>query len=109
MTMKTETIETLANIGSKTTAVGAGLGGLGAFVASNFIGLVGLGIALLGLWVNIHYRRKADKRHAQAALLYQADAEARARERELRMDLMRAGVPVSPPSSDLAPLGADDD
>lgn len=109
MQMKTETIEALANIGSKTTAVGAGVGGVGAFIASNFVGLVGLFIALLGLLVNVHYRRKADKRHAQAALLYKAEADARGRERDLRMDLMRAGVPVGEPSSDLAPLGAEDD
>lgn len=107
--MKIETIETLANVGSKATATGAVVGGVGAFIASNFVGLVGLFIALLGLLVNVHYRRKADKRHAQAALLYKADADARARERELRMDLMRAGVPVSEPTSDLAELGAEDD
>jgi len=66
--MKTETIETIANAGSKTTAGGAVVGAAAwAFLQSNAVGLLGLFIALLGLLVNLHYKRKAHKRYAEEA------------------------------------------
>lgn len=61
--MKIETIEGLATAGSKTTLAGAAVGSVGAFMASNFVGIAGLVIAFAGLLVNLHYRRKANQRH----------------------------------------------
>lgn len=101
--MKLETIETLASAGNKTTLAGAAVGGIGAFVASNFIGIAGIFVALLGVLVNRHYRQKADRRQA-------AEHELRQRERHLRIELMRAtGQPVWPThDTDLGALEADE-
>ena len=98
--MKTETIELLAGAGSKTSIAGAAVGGIGAFLASNFIGIAGVVVALLGVLINMHYRRKADKRHA-------ADAALKTQERMLRMEIMRnTGIVL--PTTDLGELGADE-
>lgn len=126
--MKIETIETLANVGSKTTAGGAGLGVAGAFIASNFIGLAGIVIALLGVWVNVHYKRKAAKRYAeesaarearhaarnemqialgkQAMQLREEARQQKAEEWKARMEFMKATgrPPVDPPPTDWGAL-----
>jgi hypothetical protein len=60
----------LATTGSKATYTGAGTAFFGWFTASEFIGLVGLFVAIAGLVVNWYYRHKDDKR-------MQAEHEAR--------------------------------
>lgn len=93
--MKSEALDlTIAAVGSKTTYVGAGVSGLGWFLSNQFFGLMGVLIAMAGLWMNWYFKRKADQR-------LDVEAEHRRQEREMRMDLMRAtGVPHFPPSSD---------
>lgn len=113
--MKTETLDTLANVGSKFTAAGATTSVVGTFLVNNAIGIFGALIALIGLLINVHYKRKASKRRdlelalntratEQALELQRVESEQKRAERALRMELMRAGVPVGPPPSDLAPL-----
>lgn len=102
MNMKTETIDTLATAGSRTTGGGAVVGFLGWLASSQAIGLFGVCIALLGALVNWYYKREANRRHA-------AEAEDKRKERALRMELMRAtGVPVFPKDTDLGEPGADE-
>lgn len=92
--MKTETIEALATAGSRTTVGGATIGAIGAFISSNMVGVGGLFIALLGVIVNIHFRRKADKR-------MQVEHDLRIKERMMRMDLMRiTGIPLRDSGTD---------
>lgn len=52
----------IAAIGSKTTVAGAATSGLGWLVSNAFIGYLGLAIALVGVWINLHYRRREDRR-----------------------------------------------
>lgn len=115
--MKTETLDALANLGSKATAAGATTSVVGTFLLNNAIGVFGALIALIGLLINVHYKRKASKRRdielalntratEQALELQRVEAAQKVAERALRMDLMRAGVDVGPPPSDLAPLTA---
>ncbi len=92
--MKIETIEAIATAGSRTTVGGATIGAIGAFISSNMVGVGGLFIALLGVIVNVHFRRKADKR-------MQVEHDLRMKERMLRIDLMRAtGRPLLTPEGD---------
>lgn len=115
MNMKTETLDTLANVGSKVTTAGATTSVVGTFLINNMVGIIGLLIALAGYLTNVHYKRKASKRRdlelalntratEQALELQRVEAAQKTAERALRMDLMRAGVDVGPPPSDLAPL-----
>lgn len=86
--MKIETIEAIATAGSRTTVGGATVGAIGAFISSNMVGIGGLFIALLGMMVNVHFRRKADRR-------MQLEHDLRIKERTLRIDLMQAtGLPL---------------
>ena len=85
--MKTETIESIADIGSKVTTVGASASMIGTFLMNNMIGVIGLLIALVGHLTNVYYKHKADKRHA-------AESERNAAESELRQQLLRSGVVV---------------
>ena len=105
--MKTETLDSLANVGSKVTAAGATTSVVGTFLVNNIVGIAGLLIALLGYLTSTHYKRKADKRRdlETAANLKSAEQayQHRAELFELRKELMRAGVPVGP-ESDLTPL-----
>ena len=78
--MKTETIESIADIGSKVTTVGASASMIGTFLMNNMIGVIGLLIALAGYLTNVYYKHKADKRHAA--------------ESEMRLQLLRSGVVV---------------
>lgn len=92
--MKIETIEAIATAGNRTTVGGATIGAIGAFISSNMIGIGGLFIALLGVIVNVHFRRKADKR-------MQVEHDLRIKERMLRIDLMRAtGTPLRDTGAD---------
>lgn len=113
--MKTETFDTLANVGDRVTLTGAGLSVVGTFILQNITGLLGVLLALVGLLINVHYKRKASKRRdlelalntratEQAIELQRVEAEQKRSERALRMELMRAGVNVGPQPSDLAPL-----
>ena len=89
--MKTETIDTLATAGSRTTGGGAVVGFLGWIASSQAIGLLGIGIALLGALVNWYYKREANRRHAD--------------EHQLRMARLRRGMDSD---TDLGTLGADE-
>lgn len=99
--MQTETLETLATVGERTAYTG-GVGSTVAFLlSSQFFGLAGVVIALVGLLVNIHYRREVNRRQVAEHNLRQA-------ERQLRIDLMRqSGRPI-PSSTDFSNLGVDE-
>lgn len=112
--MKTETLDTLADVGSKVTATGAATSVVGTFLINNMVGIVGLLIALLGYLTSAYYRHKANKRRdLEAALSAEAmrhamqlqsqDAEQKKAYWVLRMELLKNGVDVGPPS-DVAPL-----
>jgi hypothetical protein len=88
--MRTETIDQLAVLGNRTTGAGAGLGVYGWLTSSQFIGLAGVVIALIGVLINWHYKAKAHRR-----------SEA---EHELRMSLLRSKQHIT----DLGELGSDD-
>lgn len=89
--MKVETIETLAMAGNRATGAGASMGLYGWLASSEFVGLAGVAIALLGMLVNMYYRRKADMRAHHEYLL--------------RTELMRKNWPDTRP----APLQGEDD
>ena len=59
--MRTETIESIATVGNRTTEGGAAVGFLGWLLSSQAIGLIGLLVAALGLFVTWYYRREADR------------------------------------------------
>jgi hypothetical protein len=82
--MKNETIEQLAAVGDRARDAGAGLGFFGWLLSSQFIGLAGLAVALVGALIGWHYKREANRRHVEEHKL-------RVAEHELRMDLMRNG------------------
>lgn len=100
--MKTETLDSLANVGSKVTAAGATTSVVGTFLLNNLVGIIGLLIALAGYLTNVHYKRKASKRRdLETAMNLKAAEQAyqhRAELFELRKDLMRKGIPIAPPS-----------
>ena len=54
-------------IGASNNAIGYGtaMGAVGYIQSSEFLGLAGLLIALLGLTVNVYFKRKANKRAEQ--------------------------------------------
>lgn len=61
--MSTETFEAaLAAAGSKTAYTGASMSGLGWFLSNEFFGLAGVGIGVIGIYINWHYKHKADLR-----------------------------------------------
>ena len=77
--MKAEAIDlSIAAAGSKATYVGAGVTGLGWFLSNQFFGLMGVLIALAGLPMNWHYKRKAER-------LIIREAEQRYQELQMRM------------------------
>ena len=105
--MKTETIDTLSNVGSKLTATGLGTIGLGWLTAELALGITGALATLLGLLVNFHYKRKASKRRD---LEFQIDTRLKERAdqrleewQKFRMEMARAGVSV-PPATDFGAL-----
>lgn len=128
MTMKTETLDTWANVGSKATLIGGGTIGFGWLTAELAISIAGFLVMLVGLLVNSHYKRKAARRHAdeaakreirhaarlemQLAVAKQAmelREEARQQKREewaARMAYLKAHghPPVDPPPTDWAGL-----
>lgn len=105
--MKTETLETLANVGSKVTATGAATSVVGTFILQNFTGLLGVVIALIGVLINVHYKRKANKRRDMEFVIDTRLKENQDRRFEewqkFRMDMARKGVDV-PPITDFGAL-----
>ncbi len=94
--MKIETIEQVATIGNRTSLVGGTAGAVGAFLASNVVGLLGVLVALLGVLVNVHFKREARRIRQELADLEKEEIRARIR-------LMNAtGVPVIPVPPDMA-------
>ena len=99
--MKTETLDTLANVGNRTTGGGAVVGFMGWLASSQAIGLLGIGIALLGALVNWYYKREANRRFA-------AEHALRQQERQIRIDIMRSTGRAVRHDTDLGELGADE-
>ena len=100
---------------------------VGTFILQNFTGLLGVLIALIGVLINSHYKRKATKRYEQEAMerrlrhearselqaamakqamdLRRTAAQQKADEWALRKELLRAGtLPASPPPTDFSAL-----
>ena len=77
--MRQEAIDAAAaGIGSKAMYGGAAASWLGWFLSNEFFGLVGVLVAVIGLYVNIHFKHKANER-----------AE---REHKLRMTRLKRGL-----------------
>lgn len=107
MTLKIETIDSIAAAGGKVTIFGAAGSALLTFAVNNFAGLMGVLIALLGFWVNLHYKRKADKRREQEFLIdtrLKENADRRFEEwQKHRIEMSRRGIDV-PPITDFGAL-----
>ena len=89
--MNNEAINNLATLGDRTAGAGAGLGVFGRFLSSQFIGLAGLVVALIGVLISWYYKREANRRHIA--------------EHALRMERLRRGQRVD---TDLSELGVDE-
>lgn len=89
--MNNEAVNHLATLGDRTAGAGAGLGVFGWLLSSQFIGLAGVIVALIGVLISWYYKHKADKRHT--------------REHDLRIEMLRRG---RKPDTDLGELGADE-
>ena len=89
--MNNETMNHLATLGDRTAGAGAGLGVFGWLLSSQFIGLAGVIVALIGVLISWHYKRESNRRHIA--------------EHALRMDRLRRGQRVD---TDLSELGADE-
>lgn len=89
--MNDEAINHLATLGDRTAGAGAGLGMFGWLLSSQFIGLAGLVVALIGVLISWHYKREANRRHVA--------------EHALRMERLRHGRQVD---TDLGELGVDE-
>ena len=89
--MNNEALNHLATLGDRTAGAGTGLGMLGWLLSSQFIGLAGLGVALIGVLISWHYKREANRRHIA--------------EHALRMERLRRGQRVD---TGLSELGADE-
>ncbi len=99
--MKNETIDAAAAAASKLTLAGAVGGFWGWLTANGTLGLIGACVAIGGMAINWYYKREANRRLI-------AEHELRQRERQMRIDLMRAtGRPI-PHDSDLGALEADE-
>ncbi|WP_398493360.1 holin [Variovorax sp.] len=86
--MRNETIDALAAAGSKATATGVGMTGVGWFLSNEFFGLVGAVVAVGGLVLAWYYKREANRRQAV--------------EHELRVARLRRGMRSD---TDLGELG----
>ena len=99
--MKVEAMEVAAAKAGSTISLSGTITTFFAWATSNEgLGLLGLGVSVIGLFVMWYYKREADKR---------ADAEVTRRqaEHELRMSLMRAsGKPIFHEDTDLGKLEA---
>ena len=72
----------IAAAGSKTAYTGLFINIIGWLITTEALGLLGLFLTAVGIIINYYFKRKA---HTLAA----AEARGKARERELRMELMR--------------------
>lgn len=113
--MKTETLDLIAAGGSKVTVAGGIGSAILTYLVSNFIGLIGLLIALLGFLVNFYYKSKANRRRQtefernQIAQdlqlqLHQAESIQRREYMKLRMEILRAGGNPGPLPADFGAL-----
>ena len=59
--MNNEAVNHLPTLGDRTA--GAGLGVFGWLLSSQFVGLAGLVVALIGVLISWHYKREANRRH----------------------------------------------
>lgn len=89
--MNNEAVNHLATLGDRTAGAGAGLGVFGWLLSSQFIGLAGLVVALIGVLISWHYKRESNRRHIA--------------EHVLRMEHLRRGQRVD---TDLSELGVDE-
>lgn len=89
--MNNEAINNLATLGDRTAGAGTGLGVFGWLLSSQFIGLAGLVVALIGVLISWHYKRESNRRHVA--------------EHVLRMERLRRGQRVD---TDLSELGVDE-
>lgn len=89
--MNNEAVNHLATLGDRAAGAGAGLGVFGWFLSSQFIGLAGLVVALIGVLISWHYKREANRRHVA--------------EHVLRMERLRRGQRAD---TDLSELGVDE-
>ena len=89
--MNNEAVNHLATLGDRTAGAGAGLGVFGWLLSSQFIGLAGVIVALIGVLISWHYKREANRRHVA--------------EHALRMERLRHGRRVD---TDLSELGVDE-
>lgn len=90
--MQSEIIDTtMASIGAKTTYTGAGTITFGWLLSSEAAVVYGVVIGLVGVAIQLIYGRRKDKREAVARHEAKAAHEADMRERELRIELLRAG------------------
>ena len=64
--MNNEALNHLATLGDRTAGAGAGLGVFGWLLSSQFIGLAGLVVALIGVLISWHYKREANRRHSES-------------------------------------------
>lgn len=105
--MKTETLDAISATAGKVTVVGAGASAVLTFIVSNFAGLMGVLIALIGLLVNLYYKRKADRRRElelQHDMRMAENADRRFEEwQRFRMQAARDGLHV-PPITDFGAL-----
>jgi membrane protein implicated in regulation of membrane protease activity len=93
--MNRETIEAaIAGAASKTTYVGAGAAGIGAWAASNILSLLGVVIAILGYITNWYFRREQDRREKAKDDREKAEHEARMRSYQLNFDPLPKGKSV---------------
>lgn len=87
-----ETIDaTIAGIGSKAMYAGGGTGVVGFLLSSGFIGLGGLLIALIGLVVNIRFKRRANKRLEREHDAHMVEHRLRVEELEARIASYQRG------------------
>lgn len=101
MTIKIETIESVAAAGNKATMAGAGMTGLGWFTSNEFFGVVGALVAIGGLLITWYYKREASKLRRADDARRQKEHELRISERQMRIDLMRStGRPIYQPERD---------
>ena len=89
--MNNEAVNHLATLGDRTAGAGAGMGVFGWLLSSQFIGLAGLVVALIGVLISWYYKREANRRHVA--------------EHVLRMEHLRRGQRVD---TDLSELGVDE-
>ena len=96
--MRKEAVEITSLAGAQATVVGAALNGWGWLLSNEFFGFMGVLIAVCGLLMQQHYKRKSDMRQAKESAWRERESALRERESQIRIDLMIAtGMPIKPP------------